>query len=26
VNRCYGYARTLGGRMLLALTPTRRSA
>lgn len=26
LNRCYGYARTLGGRMLLALTPTRRTA
>lgn len=26
VNRCYGFARTLGGRMWLALTPTRRSA
>ncbi len=26
VNKCYGFARTLGGRMLLALTPRRRSA
>lgn len=26
LNRCYGYARSLGGRMWLALTPRRRSA
>ncbi len=26
VNKCYGFARTLGGRMLLALTPRSRSA
>ena len=26
VNRCYGFARTLGGRMLLALSPRSRSA
>lgn len=26
VNKCYGFARSLGGRMLLALNPRRRSA
>lgn len=26
VNKCYGFARTLGGRVLLALRPGRRSA
>ena len=26
VNKCYGFARTLGGRMLLAITPRRRPA
>jgi len=26
VNKCYGFARTLGGRMLLVLTPRRRRA